>query len=63
MDAAAFGIPDVRMFTFEVGTNCRCWGGLWSVVEQFPHLDAIGIPESRRYEFSDCRIDNETYPN
>ena len=28
IEAVAFGLPDVIVFTFEVVANCRRWGGL-----------------------------------
>ena len=40
---------NVGMFPSEAFVKCRGWGGLIPIVEYFPHLDTIVVPEA--YEF------------
>jgi len=63
VETAAFGLPGVKMFALEVMADCRCWGGLMSVIEHFPHLNAMGIPGLYDRYFLGCLRDEETYPN
>ena len=63
VETVAFGLPDVKVFALEVMADCRRWRGLMSVIEHFPHPNAMGIPGLYDRYFLGCLRDEETYPN